>query len=60
MPGNYNDDGAPNGMPGWSWFSFHMIDAENRPTWIPSSEIAAGDNLMTFIRAINDRLREEN
>jgi hypothetical protein len=47
-------------MPGWAWFSFHMIDTENRPTWSPSDDVALGDNTMTFLRAVNDRLREAN
>jgi hypothetical protein len=59
-PGSYNLDGTSNGMPGWAWFSFHMRDAENRPTWSPSDDVASGDNIMTFLRAVNDRLREAN
>ncbi len=59
-PGNYNDDASGQGMPGWSWFSFHMQDVDGRSTWNSSSELLISDNLLTYVRAINDRLREAN
>ncbi len=60
MPSNYNDDGTGNGMPGWAFFSFHMQDANGVLTWSPTNDPSVGDNLLTYYRAIGDRLREVN
>jgi len=60
LPNNYQDDGTGQGMPSWSWFSFHMSDDSGQATWFPTNDPSKGDNLVSYIRAINDRLKEAN
>lgn len=54
MPSNYNEHmDVPVGG-SWGYFSWHP------ETWQPADEIRGGDNLSTFIKAVNLRLREKN
>jgi hypothetical protein len=53
MPSNYNEHmNVPVGDK-WGYFSWHP------EVWEARDQINEGDNLVTFIRAINVRLREE-
>ncbi len=46
--------GAPLPVPGnWGWFSWHPN------AWRPAATIEGGDNLLTFLRAVNMCLRGE-
>ena len=54
MPQNYSEGaGVPVGG-NWGCFSWHAQE------WQPSDEINEGDNLVSFVRSINIRLRERN
>lgn len=58
-PGSYGDDASGNGMLGWAFFSFHMQDSITGVlTWLPTNDPTTGDNLLTYYRAISERLRE--
>ena len=45
-------DAAGLGMPGWLLVSFHFIDAAGRSTWRPTADPKRGDNLLSYISAI--------
>ncbi len=52
-----NSSSGPAPVPGnWGWFSWHP---ENEK-WRPAAEIEKGDNLLTFLRAVNICLKGEN
>lgn len=59
-PGNYQADGTGLGLPGWGGFSFHLRDEAETPSWSPAADPTTGDNLLSFLRAVNDRLLEAN
>lgn len=54
MPSNYNEEQyVP--IPGpWGYFSWHP------EIWQAADEIQMGDNLLTFMKVVNMRLREAN
>lgn len=53
-PSSYTE-GQGVAVPGnWGCFSWHP------EIWRPSNEIQKGDNLLTFMRSVNQRLREKN
>ena len=52
MPSNYNEQQAVPVGGSWGYFSWHP------EIWQPADEILNGDNLLTFIRVVNIRLRE--
>ena len=54
LPSNYNEEmNVPVGGP-WGYFSWHP------EIWQPADEIQKGDNLLSFIKVVNLRLREAN
>ena len=52
MPSNYNEEMKVPVGGNWGYFSWHP------EIWQPADEIPAGDNLLTFIKVVNVRLRE--
>jgi hypothetical protein len=52
-----NSSSGPAPVPGnWGWFSWHPENGK----WRPAADIEKGDNLLTFLRAVNICLRGEN
>jgi hypothetical protein len=50
-----NSSSGPAPIPGeWGWFSWHP------KVWRPAATIEGGDNLLTFLRAVNMCLRGED
>jgi hypothetical protein len=45
-------DAAGLGMPGWLLVSFHFTDAAGRSTWRPTGDPKKGDNLLSYLSAI--------
>lgn len=45
-------DAAGLGMPGWLLVSFHFLDAAGHSTWRPTADPKKGDNLLSYISAI--------
>lgn len=45
-------DATALGMPGWLLVSFHFTDAAGRSTWRPTADPQKGDNLLSFLSAI--------
>lgn len=52
MPANYNEEMSVPVEGRWGYFSWHA------ETWLAADEINNGDNFLTFLRAVNLRLRE--
>jgi hypothetical protein len=51
-----NSSSGPAIVPGdWGWFSWHPEQGK----WRPAAEVEKGDNLLTFLRAVNICLRGE-
>src|SRR5689334_20603143 len=51
---NPNSSTGPAPIPGnWGWFSWHPYG------WRPSSEVAKGDNLLTYVKSVGICLRGE-
>lgn len=55
MPSNYNESQSHLGQQ-WGQFSFHPKTED----WKPASDILDGDNLLTFMLAVERRLKEVN
>ncbi len=53
-PGNYSENQTVLGE-SWAQFSFHAQDDQQ---WHPSNEVGEGDNLLTFMLAVERRLEE--
>ena len=54
MPSNYNEEmNVPVGG-NWGYFSWHP------EIWQPTDQIEEGDNLLSFVKVVNLRLREAN
>ena len=53
MPANYSDNQSVLGS-SWAQFSFHAKE------WNPSTALEDGDSLLTFMLAVEQRLRERN
>ena len=53
MPGNYSENQSVLGS-SWAQFSFHAKE------WNPSPDLDDGDSLLTFMLAVERRLRERN
>lgn len=45
-------DAAGLGMPGWLLVSFHFTDAAGQSTWQPTADPKEGDNLLSYLSAI--------
>jgi hypothetical protein len=54
MPSNYNEEMQVPVGGQWGYFSWHP------EVWGPADDIQKGDNLLTFIKVVNVRLREAN
>ncbi|MBU1726807.1 MAG: hypothetical protein KJ880_04175 [Candidatus Omnitrophica bacterium] len=54
MPSNYNEHMSVPVGGAWGYFSWHP------EIWQSADDINSGDNLLTFMRAVNLRLREAN
>lgn len=52
---NYSEGQSPPG-PQWGQFSFHV----KKEDWSPKADILEGDNLLTFMLAVEGRLKEAN
>jgi hypothetical protein len=49
-------DASGLGMPGWLLVSFHFTDASGRSTWRPTADPQKGDNLLSYLSAIESFL----
>jgi hypothetical protein len=49
-------DAAGLGMPGWLLVSFHFTDASGQSTWRPTADPTKGDNLLSYLSAIESFL----
>ena len=54
MPSNYNEQMTVSVGGSWGYFSWHP------EIWQAAAEIEKGDNLLSFIKIVNVRLREAN
>ena len=54
MPSNYNEEMSVPVGGSWGYFSWHP------EIWQPKDDIQSGDNLLSFIKVVNLRLREAN
>lgn len=45
-------DAAGLGMPGWLLVSFHFADTAGQSTWRPTADPRKGDNLLSYLSAI--------
>jgi len=58
-PSSYNEETGVPVTGEWGCYSWHQ-DKEIADSWNPNAQIDKGDNLLTFVKSINIRLREIN